>query len=296
MKHPNDAGGAGSRAAPRAGAGRGPRLIAWIILSSLCTAAWAQQPLWEAGIGAAGLSFPDYRGSNERQNWLLPFPYLVYRGEILRADEGRMRGLFYKSDRAEVDVSVNGSVPVDSGENEARRGMPDLDATLEIGPSLNILLTRASDRKTRLELRLPARAVLASDFSHVRHVGWIFQPNLSLDLRDPLGQAGWKAGFLAGPIFADRRYHRYFYEVAPAFATSTRPAYTPGGGYAGAQVLAALSKRYRRFWVGGFVKWDRLDGAAFEDSPLVRDKSGFAAGASIAWILGESKTTVTDKR
>ncbi len=255
-----------------------------------------QLPLWEAGAGVAALSFPDYRGSNERQDWLLPFPYFVYRGEILQAEEGRMRGLFYKTDRAEVDVSINGSVPVDSGENEARRGMPDLDATLEIGPSLNVNLARTADRRTRLELRLPARAVVASDFSRVRHVGWIFHPHLSLDIRDPLGHAGWKAGFLAGPIFADRRYHRYFYEVAPAFATATRPAYTPGGGYAGAQFLAALSKRYPRFWIGGFVKWDTLDGAAFEDSPLVRAKRGFAAGASIAWILGVSKTTVPEKR
>jgi hypothetical protein len=38
-----------------------------------------QLPLWEAGVGAAALSFPDYRGSNERQFWLLPFPYIIYR-------------------------------------------------------------------------------------------------------------------------------------------------------------------------------------------------------------------------
>lgn len=252
----------------------------------------AQEPLWEAGVGVAALSFPHYRGSDERRSWVLPYPYIVYRGDRLQVEEGRMRGIFYRSDRVELDVSLNGSVPVDSGENEARRGMPDLDATLEIGPVLNVSLWRSPDRLTHVRLRLPARAAIATDLSHARHVGWVFQPHLSLEVKDPLGHAGWKASFLAGPVYSDSRYHRYFYEVQPAFATASRPAYTPGGGYAGAQLLAALSKRYRRFWVGGFVRWDTLSGAVFEDSPLVKDRKGFAAGVSVAWILGESRTRV----
>ena len=251
-----------------------------------------QLPLWEAGAGAAALSFPAYRGSNERKFWLLPVPYIVYRGEFLQADERRMRGLFYNTDRLEVDVSINGSVPVDSGKNDARRGMPDLDATLEIGPGLNLKLMETGDRRTRMELRLPLRGVFASDFSHVRHVGWVFQPQVNVDIRDPLGNAGWKLGLLAGPVYSDQRYNRYFYAVEPAYATAARPAYSAGGGDGGVQVIAALSKRYREFWVGAFVKWDSVHGAAFADSPLLKDKQGVAAGFSIAWILGESKTRV----
>jgi len=255
-----------------------------------------QLPLWEAGVGVAAISLPDYRGSNERQAWVLPYPYIVYRGEFLQADERRVRGLFFKSDRLELDVSVNGSVPVDSNENDARRGMPDLDATLEIGPALNVLLMQSERRKSRLELRLPVRAVLASDFSYVRQVGWVFHPHLNLDVADPLGYGGWNLGLLAGPLVTDRRYNRYFYGVEAPFATANRPAYGAGGGYAGTQFIAALSKRYRQFWVGGFVKWDTLSGAAFADSPLVKDKQSVAAGFSIAWILGESKTRVETTR
>jgi outer membrane scaffolding protein for murein synthesis (MipA/OmpV family) len=251
-----------------------------------------QLPLWEAGVGAAALSFPDYRGSNERQFWLLPFPYIVYRGEFLQADERRTRGLFYKTERLEIDISINGSVPVDSGKNEARQGMPNLDGTLEIGPGLNLKLMETGDRRTRMELRLPLRAVFASDFSYVRHVGWVFQPHVNVDIQDALGNAGWNVGLLAGPVFADQRYNRYFYSVEPAFATAARPAFSAGGGYGGVQMIAALSKRYREFWVGAFVKLDSLHGAAFADSPLVTDKQGVAAGFSIAWILGESKTRV----
>ena len=255
-----------------------------------------QLPLWEAGVGIAAISFPDYRGSNERQAWVLPYPYIVYRGEFLQADERRMRGLFFKTDRLEIDVSFNGSVPVDSNENDARRGMPDLDATLEIGPALNVLLMQSDNRKTRLELRLPVRVVLASDFSHVRQVGWVFQPHLNVDVADALGYGGWNLGLLAGPLVTDRRYNRYFYAVEPPFATANRPAYSAGGGYAGTQLIAALSKRYRQFWVGGFVKWDTLNGAAFADSPLVKDKQGLAAGISVAWVLGKSETRVEAER
>ncbi len=281
------------RRAPTRAAIIGTTVIALALSGLAASRAWAEQlPLWEAGMGAAALSFPDYRGSNERQFWLLPFPYIIYRGEFLQADERRMRGLFYKSDRLEIDVSINGSVPVDSGENDARRGMPNLDATLEIGPALNLKLMETGDRRTRIELRLPVRGVFASDFSYVRHVGWVFQPHVNVDIRDPLGNAGWKLGLLAGPVYSDRRYNRHFYAVEPPFATANRPAYSAGGGYGGVQVITALSKRYREFWVGGFVKWDSLHGAAFADSPLVKDKQGVAAGFSIAWILGESKTRV----
>jgi outer membrane scaffolding protein for murein synthesis (MipA/OmpV family) len=257
------------------------------------TGARAEQlPLWEAGAGATVISFPHYRGSDERRSWVLPFPYVVYRGEFLQADERRIRGLFFKTDRAELDVSINGTPPVDSGENEARRGMPDLDATLEIGPSLNFLLLRTDDRKTRLELRLPARAALASDFSHVNLAGWVFQPNLNMDTRDPFGFEGWNLGTLAGPMFSDRRYNQYFYGVDPAFATPDRPAYNAAGGYAGTQLIVALSKRYRDFWIGGFARWDTVNKAVFADSPLVKTNQYFAAGLAVAWIIGESRTRV----
>ena len=268
------------------------RATALVLGLHMASARAEQLPLWEAGAGAAALSFPDYRGSNQRQFWLLPFPYIVYRGEYLQADERRTRGLFYQTERAEIDVSINGSVPVDSGKNDARRGMPDLDGTLEIGPGLNLKLMETGDRRTRIELRLPLRAVIASDFSHVQSAGWVFQPQVNADIRDPLGNAGWKLGVLAGPVYSNERYNRYFYAVEPAFATASRPAYSPGGGYGGIQVIGALSKRYREFWVGAFVKWDSLNGAAFANSPLVKDKQGFSAGFSLAWVFGESKTKV----
>ena len=264
-----------------------------VVCAGAAGSAGAEQlPLWEAGLGATVISFPHYRGSDERRSWVLPFPYVVYRGEFLQADEKRVRGLFFKTERAELDISVSGTPPVDSSKNDARRGMPDLDATLEIGPSLNFLLTRSDDHKARLELRLPVRAALATDFTHVNFAGWLFQPNLNLDLRDAFGHPGWNFGVLAGPMFSDGRYNQYFYGVEPAFATAARPAYNASGGYAGTQLLTSLSKRFRKYWVGGFARWDTLNNAVFDDSPLVKSNHSFAAGFAVAWILGESKERV----
>jgi MipA family protein len=115
-------------------------------------------------------------------------------------------------------------------------------------------------------------------------------------LHDPLGQAGWNLGLLAGPVFTDRRYNRYFYEVAPQYATASRAAYSPEGGFAGTQFIAALSKRFQDVWVGGFIRYDTLRGARFEDSPLVTSKKYVAGGIGFAWVLGRSsqRVKVTD--
>ena len=41
-------------------------------------------PLWEAGAGVAVIDFSDYRGSDERNTYVLPVPYFVYRGKFLK--------------------------------------------------------------------------------------------------------------------------------------------------------------------------------------------------------------------
>ena len=249
-------------------------------------------PLWEAGLGVAVIDFPDYRGADERNTWVLPVPYVVYRGELLKADREGLRGTFFKNERLDLHLSLNGSVPVDSSDNAARSGMPDLDPTLEIGPRLEVALLGTRDTSVQLTLQLPVRTVIASDFSHTRNVGWVAQPQINADFRDtPLGE-GWNLGLAAGPLFGDKRYHNYFYGVAPEFATPTRPAYVADSGYAGAQFLVALSKRFPGFWVGGFVRFDTLKGASFDASPLVRQKESFAAGFAITWVLASSQQLV----
>ncbi len=249
-----------------------------------------QLPLWEFGAGIGATTLPHYRGSNQSRTWVLPVPYLVYRGEVLKADDRRYRGLFFDTDKVELEFSLSGSPP--AKDNDARRGMPDLDATLEIGPSLNIALYGSANGMERLEVRLPVRTVFSSDFSHVRHAGWIFQPNLSLDFKNVLGNRGWNLGLQGSLIYSDRRNNQYFYAVDPIFANADRPAFNPGGGYGGLNLLAAVSKRFPSYWVGAFAKWDSVAGAVFADSPLVKARSNLSGGFAIAWILQASSAKV----
>jgi outer membrane scaffolding protein for murein synthesis (MipA/OmpV family) len=123
-------------------------------------------------------------------------------------------------------------------------------------------------------------------------VGWVFSPNLNLDITDLPTMPGWNLGFLAGPIYATEAQHDYFYGVPPEYATASRPAYQTDSGYSGSQFLMSLSKRFDHTWIGAFIRYDTLSGAVFEDSPLVDKCSFAAAGIAIAWIFGESKTSV----
>ena len=88
-------------------------------------------PLWELGAGVGTISLYDYRGSDERRAYVFPVPYFVYRGEFLKADRNGVRSTLFNSDRVEVNVSVNGTFPVDSKDNVARRGMTDLKPTID---------------------------------------------------------------------------------------------------------------------------------------------------------------------
>ncbi|MFZ0107585.1 MAG: MipA/OmpV family protein, partial [Thiobacillus sp.] len=166
-----------------------PLAIALAGLLILPVAHAEQLPLWEIGAGLAALSLPDYRGSDVTQTFVLPVPYIRYRGEYLRADRDGFRGILFDSERLEFNISLNGSLPADSDDNPAREGMVDLEPTLEIGPSVDLQLWRSSERKMRLALRVPLRAAITLE-SSPQHIGWQLWPNLKLDVTDPLGYSG----------------------------------------------------------------------------------------------------------
>ncbi len=248
-----------------------------------------EKPLWEFGLGAGMFVFNDYRGSDTTHAYPVPVPYFIYRGEIFKSDQEGLRGRFFSQDRIEFNLSINGTTPVRN--DSARQGMPDLKPTLEIGGSLNVHLWRSTDRRFKLDLRLPARAALTVE-SSPRMIGGFFEPHLALDIAQLPGARGWKLGMLAGPLFADRRYNGYFYNVAPQYATAERPAYEASGGYAGTQTLLSLTRRYPDYWCGFFVRHDTLGGASFASSPLVKTNSYWSGGFGFTWIIRQSSRSV----
>jgi outer membrane protein len=250
-----------------------------------------EKPLWEIGVGAAALSFPAYRGSDQTNNFLMPVPHFTYNGDFFKADRQGIRGSLFDSDRVDLTVSLALSPPAPSDDIRARAGMPDLEATFEIGPQLDLTLWRSANRARFVKLLLPLRAAVTVE-SSPESIGWVFHPKLNMDITDLPGLPGWNLGTLAGPIWGDKRQHAYYYSVAPRHATALRPAYEADAGYAGMQYLVALSKRFPKYWVGSFIRYDNLSGATFANSPLVRQKDYFAAGIAVTWVLGESATRV----
>lgn len=283
---------------PRVRPGDSGMCAGFVVTGALCffmllthaTAASAEKlPLWEAGFGFAPVTFPDYRGSNQQSAYVLPLPYFIYRGDRFKIDRNGPRGILFENDRLQLDLSLNASVPVESDDNNARRGLPDIDPTFEIGPALKYFLTE-EDAPLAGRLELPVRAVIATDFTSLDYVGWIVLPSLWVDAKNVAG--GWNFSVGVGPIFGDSLYHDYYYGVAPEFATPQRPTHEGDGGYSGASMLLGTSRRFEKLWFGAFLRYDNLEGVAFEDSPLFKTEHALAAGFAVAWIFGRSKTLV----
>ena len=251
----------------------------------------AQKPLWEAGLGVGGVSFPAYPGSDQQRNYAVPVPYVIYRGQIFKADRDGVQARLFQTDRIESNLSLSATPPVDSQSNDARSGMPDLRPMVAFGPQFEVHLWQSAAHRLRLDFRVPLRSVFAVQ-TRPRQVGWVLTPVLNLDMENVAGLQHWHLGMQAGPVFADRKYNQTFYGVDAAYATASRPAYAARGGYAGSQFTLGLSRRFRSYWVGAFARYDNLGGAVFADSPLMRRSQNVSFGLGIAWILGQSSQRV----
>jgi outer membrane protein len=255
--------------------------------------AWASpEPLWEIGFGGGVLSLPDYRGAGQSHVYVYPFVLPFYRGSVLRSDEEGIRGLFFKSDRVKLDVSLDGSVSVGSGQDPARAGMSDLAPTVQIGPMFRYLLWgRSNGRAQALSLDLPVRAAFAIH-SGVEHIGYTAYPSLTYrqDLR--FGSQAWQLRLSGGPMWGSKAYNSYFYQVPPEDAIPGRPAYDADAGYGGLRLLGNLYHRQGNFLVSFYAVFDSVKGAVFHDSPLVQRDTGLTVGFLLSWFLVRSHQMV----
>ena len=119
-------------------------------------------------------------------------------------------------------------------------------------------------------------------------IGYVSNPALALDLH----HNGWKFGLGAGPVFGTADYHDYFYGVAPRDATATRPAWEADTGFGGTQLVSTLTRRKGRLWAGIYLRANWLEGATFDDSPLVRSSTAVSGGVAFAWVFARSKRLV----
>tara|TARA_R110000782_G_scaffold29363_25_gene73124 strand:+ start:1984 stop:2844 length:861 start_codon:yes stop_codon:yes gene_type:complete len=272
-------------------------MIRILLLSLLSIGVGADElerlPKWELGLGLAAVNLPDYPGADQSQSYVLPFPYIIYRGARLKAGREGLRGLLFESKRWDLDISAGGSLPVNSEDNRAREGMNDLSVSLELGPSLRLKFIDTPDQK--LQLRLNVRALLAADdFPALDYEGWLFNPELR-----------WRKHYGDSLIlgagmqlrYGSKAYHDYFYGVAPQFATATRPVYRSERGYNSLGVNGFAALKLDQNWrVTASLGYYDLQDAVFNDSPLFRKNSGAYFGISLSRILWRSESTVGPAR
>lgn len=271
-----------------AGGRRWAFLLAALIVSAPSTAEMV--PRWELGVGVASLAFPDYRGASHNNVRTLPLPFVVYRGDTVQVKREGIAVELLDSDRLEIALSAGASLP---GDDEAadspRAGMPELLPTFEAGPSLDYWLLKPGERAWQARLRLPVRAVMATNLRQFEPAGWLIQPQIDVSRRwQPSAWSLRLRGGL-GALWASNKYHSYFYEVAPQFASAQRPAYEAEGGYSGVRVGLGFTAHRDRWRVGFGISLDQFAGAAFADSPLVQTERSVVVGLGLAYRFLQSR-------
>lgn len=243
------------------------------------TAAPPKLPLWEAGFfGVAGHQ-QAYPGSKQHVNSGIVLPFLIYRGDWLRSEEGSVGVRALRSASTEIDVGLAGSFGSAPRDNDARRGMPRIGTLAELGPRVKWDLGPGFGGG-RWRAALPLRAVLDVDHGF-DYRGVAFEPDIGWGRRSA---SGWGYGVNLGLMVGSRRLAETFYEVAPQFVTPTRPAYEAKAGLIstrlGINAFKPLSADWR-FFV--FARIDTVKGAANRDSPLVDKPTGASVGFGLAW-------------
>ena len=237
---------------------------------------------------------PDYPAADQNHLDGIALPYVVYRGDFLRAgDKGIVRGRFIKSRNVELDVSLSGSFPVESDDNDARRGMPDLDYLAEVGPRLQWTLARAA-KWAKIELELPVRAVFSTDFSSIDHQGFLFAPELAYQHENFL-ESGIQLKLGLGASFADEDLQGLFLRSGaplchanPARLRCGRRLSRKQAAAPGAEAVPEAVHLLRR-------RQDRLPpGRRHEESPLFRDDVNFGIGAGLIWSFYQSERMVDE--
>jgi len=245
----------------------------------------ATLPKIELGMGLVGLQYNDYPGSDENHGYLLPLPYVIYRGDKLQLNRKGLTGYFGDWGWGRINISLGAGVPVKSDKNEARKGMDDLLPAFGIGPSLVIDLWQNSKHGVDLTFQVPVRQNVAMNFKEFNNLGWTIRPKLNLNMRQPGVSDYWNFSVGIGPLFAGDKYHQYYYDVPQKFVIASRSRFNSAGGYSGSKLVLSLTQRANDYWFGGFIRYTNLSGAKFNNSPLVKQKNSLMIGFGFAKIF-----------
>jgi MipA family protein len=244
---------------------------------------WAEepQPKWELGVGLGTYMAPHYLGADQSATYTLPMPFLVYRGDRIRTDRGGLLGRIYDSNVMDIRASIDGSLPVNSEDNDARLGMPDLDLMLEAGPTLQFHLFNSANSQLRFDI--PVRAAFSIG-DNIEYRGLLTNPRFYYSYKVDK----WQWSSVAGPIFSSENFQDYFYEVESQYATPLRAVYNAQGGYTGLRTSLSVRRHFGSFFVGAFLNYYDLHHVKNADSPLMKKQDYLSASFAVVWIFAKS--------
>ena len=251
------------------------------------------RPLWEFGAFAVAGSQQSYPGSAQQVQPALALPFFIYRGPLLRADDGTVGARAFKSASTEVDVGLGLSFGSSAEATDVRRGMPDIGTLVEVGPRLKVDLgpAPADHRAGRWRFALPLRAVFDLN-DRLAWKGLSMQPELGWSRRS---SSGWSYATAASVVLGSARLADVFYGVAPAYATPERPAYEARGGLVAWRLSLSASRTLSPDWrVFAYARVDSVAGAANRASPLVERRHGASGGIGLSWTWMRSDRPATE--
>jgi outer membrane protein len=240
---------------------------------------------FEWGAGFLSIYGNHYRGSDQEKLWFFPTPYFTYKSEHIEAEPSFIRGVFFHNEWFSFKLSLMLGLNVESKKNRARGGMPSLDYTLEAGPMFIFHLWKSQNKELTINFEWPIRESFATDLSYIKAVGLFTVPYVNFIHQPTPSTWSWSSELSFSPMFADRKYHQYFYGVDKQYERPNRPEYQARGGYNGFQAAVVLNKRIKNFVIIPFLRWDYLKGAVFEDSPLVKIKTYTIGGLGLFWLF-----------
>lgn len=269
-------------------------LFGWLFVFGIAPTAFAQsveadEAYWEYGAGLGAVHFEHYPAANEFTNLALPFPTFQYRGKILRADDREgARAYIFKSSLATLELAGTALPALDSGTNEARRGMSNLPWLIALGPRL--VTKFHGDFAASLGLF----QAVSTDFMMTRFAGNILEAQLSYRWDFPTTYfTNLEAGESFGRLFytvkaGSKEFLALYFEVSPIDTTPSRTAYNAQEGLLSHEMTYFQSFKSGRatLYVGGSLTSYGV--SVNRESPLHKSDSNVSFLAGMTYVLGEA--------
>lgn len=241
---------------------------------------------WTLGLGAGVFDYNLYPGAKATNRLVLPVPYFTFRSDRFEIDRG-IKSFLYNSETIVLDISADFGLPADSDDTQARKGMPDLDFMVQLGPSLEFLLNDKDKNYFDVRFEIPVRVAYVTDFNSADNIGYLVEPRFSFNHRRS-ARTGLSQKATIGLKFATEDYHAYYYDVATEYSSATRAEFKSDAGFGGGFVDYSIRYKTSNFVYWMLLRYQSLNGAVFEDSPLVLKNDYYFVGIGFAWIIADN--------